>query len=279
MKTYESLYQRYYTQPSNEVFAHFPYDGENGETWEAAFEKLAKMAKTEEWNFTKKEFKSRYKQKFPILTNYLNYTFKRVQELNLIHYSKEGDKACFNTGLQTNDEKDIFATFYRYKLSEKLDKPDWTFFTFADSYSSRLTPFRPLPDIASFIDDANDLIFDTKLDLDVNYEHIIDHNNDRLPSELKSNRRIALTSIKGAVDSIRYKVLRNYKVAIPHWYDGKVQILLPLNLTDDTHADLALVVDKDKDGNIYRAKTVLTMDQAYIDARLITRPDRDWLNP
>lgn len=279
MKTYESLYSRYFDQPNDEVFAHFPYDGENGETWESPFEKLANLAKKEDWNFTRKEFKNRYKQKFPILTNYLNYTFKRVQELGLINYSSDGDRACFNTGLQTKDDKDIFVTFYKNKKSKEYDKPDWTCFTFADSYSARLTEFRPLPQLATYIDDANDLIFDTKLKLDVNYEHIIDHNSKRLPTELQSNRRIALTSIKGAVESIKDKVVRNYKVAIPHWYEGKVQLLLPLNLTDDHVADLALVVDRDKEGNIYRARTVLTMDLAYIDARLITRPDRDWLNP
>jgi len=279
MKIYESLYSRYYDQESNEIFAHFPYDGENGETWESPFEKLANLAKSENWNFTKKEFKQKYKQKFPILTNYLNYTFKRAQELGLINYSKDGDKACFNTGLQTNDDKDIFITFYRNKKSEEFNKPDWTCFTFVDSYSSKLTLFRPLPEIATYIEDANDLIFDTKLKLDVNFEHIIDHNSDRLPPQLQSNRRIALTSIKVAVESLRDKVVRNYKVAIPHWYEGKVQLLLPLNLTDDHIADLALVVDRDKEGNIYRARTVLSMDLAYIDARLITRPDRDWLNP
>jgi hypothetical protein len=115
--------------------------------------------------------------------------------------------------------------------------------------------------------------------MDVNYEHIIDHNSDRLPVELVSNRRIALMSIKGAVESLKDKVLRNYKVAIPHWYEDRVQLLLPLNLTDDTVADLALVVDKDHEGNIYRARTVLTMDLAYNNARLITRPDTEWLNP
>jgi hypothetical protein len=56
-------------------------------------------------------------------------------------------------------------------------------------------------------------------------------------------------------------------------------LLLPLYLTSDVEADLAFVADKDKAGKVYRIKTVLTMDQAYIDARLICRPDREWLNP
>lgn len=277
MKTYESLFQRHKEQDPQNVFAHFGYDGENGETWEAPFERLASLARPENWNYSKPEFRKNGKN-FPILMNFLNYTFMRVQELNLINFSDEGDKACFNTGLQTPDEKDIYATFYR-RREQTSEKPDWVLYTFADSYSRVLTPFRPLPDIATYIDDANDLIFDTKLELDVNYEHIIDENTERLPQVLQDNRRLALTAIKGAVESLKDKVIRNYKVAIPNWYHGRITLLLPLNLTDDAKADLALVVDKDKAGNIYRARTVFTMDMAYTNARLITRPDRDWLNP
>lgn len=272
--------KRHPDQNFDEIFAHFPYDGANGETWEAPYEHLANnVAKDEDWHFNKPEFKTKYKQKFPILTNYLNYTFLRAQDLGLISYSADGDKACFNTGLQTRDEKDIFALFFRNKEAAKYKAPDWTFFTFADSYSSKLAPYKPLPELPTYIKDPADLVFDTTLDIEINTEHIVEQNKDRLPAVLQTNRRLATTSISGAIESLKAKVIRNYKVAIPHWYEGHVQLLLPLNLTDDHIADLALVVDKDKERNIYRAVTILTMDLAYIDARLITRPDRDWLNP
>jgi hypothetical protein len=42
---------------------------------------------------------------------------------------------------------------------------------------------------------------------------------------------------------------------------------------------LALVADRDNDRIIYRIKTVLSMDMADLNARLICRPDQDWLNP
>jgi hypothetical protein len=42
-------------------------------------------------------------------------------------------------------------------------------------------------------------------------------------------------------------------------------------------ADLALSVDRV--GDVYRAATVLTLDMAYNNARLIARPDRVWLEP
>ena len=37
--------------------------------------------------------------------------------------------------------------------------------------------------------------------------------------------------------------------------------------------------DKEKDENIYEAHTILTLDQAYNNARLLAKPDREWLNP
>ena len=82
------------------------------------------------------------------------------------------------------------------------------------------------------------------------------------------------------LQELKEKVKRNYKIAIPHWYEGKIQLLLPLVLTNEENlAELAFVIDKDKQRNIYRGKTILTMDMAYIDARLITKPDDDWLTP
>jgi len=123
------------------------------------------------------------------------------------------------------------------------------------------------------------LIFDINYNIEVNIGHIVDNNQERLPDFVRNNRTLAMTSIEGATKFLKQKVLRNYKVAIPHWYNSKIQLLLPLNLMSDTEADLALVADKDKDRKIYRIKTALSMNMAYIDARLICRPDRDWLNP
>lgn len=73
------------------------------------------------------------------------------------------------------------------------------------------------------------------------------------------------------------RVRRNYKTAIPHFYDGKIQFLLPLCLLTKKDADLALVVNKEE--QVYKAHTVLTLDQAYNNARLLAKPDREWLNP
>ena len=267
-KIYTTLFKRYKDQPTNEVFAHFGWKAKEGEGWETPFERLANLAKPEDWNFITSRFK-RVDQNYPILMNYLNYTFLRIQELGLISYSEDGSRACFNTGLQTRDEKDIYATFFSNKKASEHNYPDWTLFAFADSYSEKISSFQPLPQVATYITDASELVFDLSYDIEINIAHIIDKNKDRLPEVLQSNRTLAMATIEGATKFLKQKVLRNYKVAIPHWYSNKIQLLLPLNITSDTEADLALVADKDKERVIYRIRTALPMDMAYINARLI----------
>ena len=78
-----------------------------------------------------------------------------------------------------------------------------------------------------------------------------------------------------SLEDAKKRVRRNYKTAIPQYYDGKIQLLLPLCLTSKTDADLALVVERGN--NVYRASTCLTLDMAINNARLIAKPDDEWL--
>ena len=278
---YKSLLKRYKDQTSSEIFAHFPYNGHNDETWETPFLKLAKMAKDEKWNFDRQEFKNENrKQTVPILINYLNYTFLRLQSEGKIALSKEEDKACINTGLQTDRGKDIYATFFKNQQAREKDQQDWTLFSFVDSYSDKLSPFHSLPDIAEYIDDPADLVFNLEYRIEPNLDHFLVKNAERLPKPLQGDIKMAENAINGAIQSLHGMIRRNYKVAIPQWFENKIQLLLPLVLTnDDGVADLALVVERDDTRKIYRGKTILTMDMAYVDARLITKPADEWLNP
>ena len=85
------------------------------------------------------------------------------------------------------------------------------------------------------------------------------------------------TFLKGALDNARERVRRNYKTAIPQYYKGRIQILLPLCISNPVAADLAMVVEDHS--AFYRASTCLTLDMAYNNARQLARPDRDWLKP
>lgn len=275
---YKCLTRRYKDQNVHDVFAHFIYNAEQGETWESPFQKLAEKAKNESWNFEKPEFKQEGKN-YPILDNYLNYTFLRLQQENKIKFSSDKNRACINTGLQTPEGKDIFATFYKNQQAEDRGQPDWTLFGYFDAFSDKVKDFEPLPDIASYVDNPSDLIYDYRLGFEVDYDHILNDNIERLPDVLHANTALARNAVEGAIRQVKERLKRNYKLAVPHWYDNKVQLLLPLSITDDIAADVALVAEKDVTRKKYMIRTVLSMDMAYLDARIICAPDRQWLNP
>lgn len=61
------------------------------------------------------------------------------------------------------------------------------------------------------------------------------------------------------------------------WRKVWTRPFLPLALRGTAEAQLALVVRRV--GNEYHGETVLPLAAALKNARLLARPDRDWLNP
>ncbi|WP_320995846.1 DUF3825 domain-containing protein [Bacteroides sp.] len=96
-------------------------------------------------------------------------------------------------------------------------------------------------------------------------------------------KQFLTTRFSNALDIALSRVAWNYKTAIPVYYvkDHKMQLLLPLSLDRKGIIDVALVCnhkyDKRKGVNNYEGRTIFTMEMAYNNARLITRPDSDWL--
>ena len=102
-----------------------------------------------------------------------------------------------------------------------------------------------------------------------------------LGSKIKGTPRILnrlKNRISDAVDLALKRVEWNYKTAIPMYYPTKNtgSLLLPLSLVDEDHVDLALVVERQASG-AYQGQTILPLDLAYNNSRLVTRPDSDWL--
>lgn len=132
--------------------------------------------------------------------------------------------------------------------------------------------------MAHYFDDPSALVFDFRKEMRCNIEHIISENKERFPDPYRGMDNYALqTFLKGAIDNARERVRRNYKTAIPQYYRGRIQLLLPLCISDPHTADLALV--SEDYGAFYRASTCLTLDMAYNNARQLAKPDRDWLQP
>ena len=279
--------------------------------YRTTLEKLKKLALPEKWHYGTKETPNYY----PILDNYLSYTFYRLtQEKGKIIENDE--YAAFNTGLVDKRYEAIYALFKKQSRSTQ-GRVFWEFCIPGEEYSGKalVANFRPLPERASYFKSINDMLFDTTVgEPSLDYQHIIVENTDRLPlTFLQGNCPSGFTwkdpskfefqdkkkyfedlgdaiekdtrtnrYIKGRLnDSLILALKRvewNFKTAIPVYFPTRNQmsLLLPLSLVDDEIVDIALVVEQTKSGS-YLGHTILPLGWAYNNARLVCRPDSDWL--
>lgn len=137
-----------------------------------------------------------------------------------------------------------------------------------------------IPDITDFFDKPELLIFNPKCVLIPDIDHIIRDNLSRFPPHLqKADDAELRRQLTGAIDEVKKKVRTNYKIAVPQYYSNRIQLLLPLCLTSGSpNPDLALVIHKLND-TTYTARTCLTLKMAYNNARLIVKPQSNWLKP
>jgi len=291
MKAYRSLFKRFREQNPETVFSHiYPIDGDYDEPLKAVARRTIDGA--DSWKFIQQRFASKYPTSVPKLRNYLDYTFVRLQDLEAqspgtyFRASPDGEWICFNSGLQNVHHSDLLAVFQRYK-SRPFDNgrvaPDWVF---KGCHAPNDRPFRDhfgtdVPDIAWYINDSRDYVFDISypLERDV-FDHLFDRAKQRagMPNAPDD---VVRTYLRGALDGLVPKIKRNYKVAIPVWYveEKRMQLLLPFVSASDNNDISCFLVERDDANRSYRIKTIFDLDHAYFSARLITRPDKEWLNP
>lgn len=235
--------------------------------------KLKEMAIQEDWEY----LKSPNPKPLPILFNYLCHTFARLKEEDKV--VEVDNYSSFNTGLVTPNQQEIFMFF-------KTGDRGLYFVDFYKESDNNMGKFSALPERATYFSDPADLIFDTRIDLRINIDHIIDDpsNFSRFPSDIQSlSKHQLINTFNGAIEHAKKRVRRNYKTAIPQYYrgqynpGGQLQLLLPLCLKDPSKADLALAIYKDN--GFYSGRTCLTLDMAINNARLICKPDDEWLRP
>ena len=273
--------------------------------WESRLQVLAQTAEPERWNYLHVPSYRRLQ----ILDNYVRHTFSRAFDQQKL---VEGDgMLAFNTGLLTSGQEEIFAVF---EIAEHYDptrpigdaNKKWFLKHWARSGDRMLTDLVEFPALVEYWADPRDLVFDPKLEVQLNLDHIVRDNLSRFPEELggrvdANNVPTDLTAEEGDFDadipeeapvespiplatrnalegamknSIRL-AQRSYRVAVPQFYRGKIQLLLPLYLRSSDRPDLALTLERH--GGWYRAATVLYPDWAYSHARLLARPNSEWL--
>lgn len=292
VKTYRSLFKLFREQSLDTVFAHFyAIHGDYDEPYKLIARNTVDGYET--WKFTQERFQCRnYGTELPKLRNYLNYTFVRLHDLErsnpgkYFRISPDGQWISFNTGLQNTHCSDLIATFQRYRPRPDDDeqvRPDWVF---KGCFAPNDRGFRDHfggepPELAWYSGDSSDFVFDTsfRLEKDV-FDHLFDRAKERAgmpnaPDEVVRNY------LRGAIENLIPKIKRNYKVAIPVWYveEKRMQLLLPFVSASKADDISCFLVERDDVTESYRLKTIFDMDQAYYSARLITRPDKEWLNP
>ncbi len=279
--------------------------------YQTTLEKLKNIALDERWYYKEKDSNFPY----PILSSYLHYTFYKLSQEN--GKIPQSDKyAAFNTGLVDNRYESIYALFEKnntYTQPWKLVE----FCIPGEGYAGKelVRNFKDMPKRAHYFSNVSDMLYDTRAgEPELDMRHIILDNAGRLPLHFLSENQpkdfslknpdiltienrfkyyedlaIAIESdtktyrnltnrLKDAISLAVKRIDWNFKTAIPMYYptENKMSLLLPLSLIDDEVVDIALVVEKTKSGN-YIGHTILPLNWAYNNARLVARPDSDWL--
>ena len=278
--------------------------------WKEAISSLHSICLQERWHY--KEVTPN--NPFPILSSYLKYTFYRLtKEKGKI--LMEGNYAAFNTGLVDRRYEPIFALFTKTPAGVRPWRLINFCIAGEDDGKLLAKTFNPMPPRAHYFDRIADMLYDTLAPKPVcDWQHIIIENSDRLPyhfleevkpkgfelrhfdslsyderedyyrnlsksivDDSKSYRNIT-NRFKDALELALKRIDWNFKTAIPTYFprDNKMSLLLPLSLVDDEKVDISLVVEKAASGN-YLGHTILPLDWAYSNARLVCRPDSDWL--
>lgn len=241
------------------------------------------------------------------MDNYVRYTFYRLCKEHKV--SENSGYACFNTGLISKRHKPIYALFKKYGI---VNPKKWRYLgiyepgqqSLKNIFQEYFNSEKRRPQKAYYFGNPSDIIYDWTKKLDLQ-NFPIDHIMDRMdrfpkayiekvapglkPGDLSIKTDLTVREkiekdLKNAIEKALVRVELNYKTAVPIYYPefNIVALVLPLalgNSHDD--ADLALVVQRGtgESSGCYRVNTIFTLDMAYNDARVITRPDSGWLIP
>lgn len=265
---------------------------------------------------------------FPILKNYISYTFAKLWQDKQVAISVDGRYSVFNTGLVNRNYQYIYVLF-----EKNVGSKPWKFSMFCIPgirQGGRILSenFKVLPKPAHYFSDISDISYIISNDKtpdqqlpDLQPDHYFIDNPSRLPQDFlldgcRKNRNIIdllKTDISGLSlvkkeeywrsigeaigldpdvyddleasfrNAVRKAIMRvswNYRTAIPVYFPtyNKMSILLPLSFGTETDAEVALVVERNSTSQKYTAPTILSLPIAYSNARLVCKPESDWLN-
>ncbi len=266
--------------PRGRIF-EFAFCG-NRDFFYGRLESLTQLAEHENWNSKNSIVPDR-------LFNYVTKTFEFCHDNNLLLYNEDQDKLVFNTGLMTPLGEDIYGYFIKNEdPPSHIENPKkFKFISFLRASDRLVTNnFTEKPLLAKYTDNPIDYIFDVEKDMDFNATHIFqdhwdleDGDYDRFTSELRAlGREVAKALINDAASTAIKRIKRNHRLVVPQYYNNQIMYLIPLivNLPNDKITVLALAVEKTQT-DTYRVNTIFDLDMAYTKARLVMKPESNWL--
>jgi hypothetical protein len=263
-----------------DVWFTAPKGRDQREGWDIRLGELADTAQPEPWDDPVEPT-----GRLPVLSNYLRYTYARIVEEDGGSKLVEGTDdhgqrvVAFNTGLFTTNFEPVICLMREHRDPGRDQLVFQAWVTPSDWRLRPLNQDRLRP--ARYFDSSSDLLFDPALEPVVDVNHVLERMPERAREQLPNyefQQRIMLT---GAAEDAKKRVQMNWRLAVPQFYwpggihDGRIQLLLPLRFSQNHAADLALVVEKEP--NRYVGYTALTVSMAYRNARLLARPESDWL--
>lgn len=278
---------------------------------------LSQMALQERWEF--RDTEPDPEKPLPILHSYLIHTFGRLALEKKVLVNQEVGLAAFDTGLVDPRYERIHALFEPNSIGREQQWKLKGFCVAGEGLlgQSLVRYFNPLPSPPHYFDEPSDLLYDVRVGKpELDWSHVVIERIGRYPREFLADHvppgfelqdtdelarddrlkhwrdlgqaieddartyRTIMNRVRDAVNLSLKRVSWNFKTAVPQYYPlvRRLQLLLPLCLVCDDKVDLALAVEKTVSGS-YLGHTVLPLDWAYKNARLICRPDSDWLEP
>ncbi|SJZ59787.1 DUF3825 domain-containing protein [Anaerorhabdus furcosa] len=230
---------------------------------------LAQLAEKETWQTKDSTFQN------DILFQYILHTFDRLVDEDKIIFTEDGKFASFNTGLMSESGEDIVCMLNENTNQTSTQK--WYLYGFhlvSDRYF--LNFFNTIPLVADyFASDPNKMYFNPSYEIRVDTNHIFSDNIERFPKEItEKGFSYFITLFNGAFHVIKKKIMRNYRIVVPQYFNKQITYLLPIDL-DGFKCALAIEL---LSNHQYRANTILTLDMAYSNARLLMKPEADWLD-
>lgn len=237
---------------------------------------LAAMAEPESWYYDNPAYSTEEEKEYAVLYSYIFHTFSKAQDEGKLFETET--HSIFNTGLLTKFGEEIYMLFEINKryVEDPLNNPKWYFKIFVKSSSHEIpSDMRAhLPEHIDYFESCPmDLYFDTKLKITSNLSHVLIDNRDRLPEGAENFSEELLIQIVGSAEQqMKKRILRNNRLVVPQYYNKKIMYLAPLMIGKDI-----VPVAIEKNGDTYRINTILTPGMAYCNARLIMKPESNWL--